>query len=398
MIGRLKIAVLGESSRASLRDVLRGIAGYARLHGPWRIYHYGNTSKAATLDELKCWGIQGVIAPIKSECQLKRFQQLDLPVVDIVGQHGGDKVSASIIHQERVAQLAASHLLERGFKHFGYCGLDGVKYSIDRCKHFVSAIRSAGCETITHTGPVIPRKKDFFSMELEGLLRQKDSAFIEWFGALPKPIGLMACNDIYARQVVDVCTEHGIAVPEEVAVIGVDNDDLVCELSDPTLSSVKTNSYQHGYEAAALLHRILEGEHDLVERVQVEPLGVVTRRSTDVLAITDSYIASALHFIRKHFRENITVNDILVHVPFSRSTLERRFMKIVGRSPKAEILRLQIEHVGELLSSTNFPLIKIARLSGFNYVGHMCEAFKDKTGFTPGQFRKSSQTKKPLNI
>ncbi|MEA1950187.1 MAG: DNA-binding transcriptional regulator [Planctomycetota bacterium] len=384
-----------ESSRASLRGVLRGIAGYARLHGPWTIYHYEETSQADTLDDLKHWGAQGVIGPIKSARQLERLQQLDLPVVDILGQFGVEEVSASLIDEWRVAQLAARHLLERGFEHFGYCGLFGVQYSADRRRHFVSTLRDAGYEVSVHNGPSVSRKEDFFSVEFEGQLQQHASEYAAWIKALPKPVGLMACNDVRARHIVDACTDYGVAVPEEVAVIGVDNDDLVCELSDPTLSSVKTNSYLHGHEAAALLHKIVEGRRSLVERVQVEPLGVVTRRSTDVLAIADSYVATAVHFIREHFRDGITVREVLSRVPLSRSTLERRFNKVLGRSPKAEILRLQIEHVQKLLSSTDFPLLKVAHMAGFSYASHMCEAFKEKTGFTPGQYRKRSQAEQP---
>ena len=157
--------------------MLRGIAGYARLHGPWRIYHYERTSKAATLNELKCWGAQGFIGPIKSARQLEQFQQLDLPVVDILGQYGVEVVSASLIHEQRVAQLAAHHFLERGFKQFGYYGLDGVQYSDDRCMHFVSTIRDAGYEVSMHNGPSVSHKKDLFSVEFEGQLRQRDPAF-----------------------------------------------------------------------------------------------------------------------------------------------------------------------------------------------------------------------------
>jgi LacI family transcriptional regulator len=400
MARRLKIALLVESSRASLREMLRGIADYARLHGPWTIYHFEETSKPGTLTQLKRWGAQGIIAPIKSPKQIEQLTKLDLPVVDTLGQYEVEGIPEILCDERAVAELAAQHLLERGFEHFGFCGLPGLRYSLDRCTHFAQILAEAGYETSVYNDVKPPHGDDIFSMEFEGKLHQNAEAFAQWIGSLPKPLGLMACNDARARQVVDVCTEYGLAVPEEIAVIGVDDDDLICELSDPTLSSVRQNSQKHGYEAAALLHRMIVvrgetkavGKSYTVEKSYIEPLGIVMRKSTDVLAIPDREVAVAVHFIREHFADGISVTDVLERVPLSRSTLERRFTKTIGRSPKAEILRVQLNRVRDLLAVTDFPVSKIADLTGFNYVAYMCNAFKEKTGLTPGQFRRKTRS------
>jgi len=195
-----------------------------------------------------------------------------------------------------------------------------------------------------------------------------------------------------AHQILSACTECGIAVPDEVAVIGVDNDEVLCELSNPPLTSIDPNAQEIGYEMAALLHRIIIGEDPLAGTVRIRPRGVVVRQSTEVTAIADSDTATAVHYIRKHACDGIGVEDVLRNVQLSRSTLDRRFARFVGHSPREEITRVRLQRVKELLITTDFTLVKIAELSGFEYVEYMCDLFKRTTGRTPGQFRKEPQS------
>ena len=204
----------------------------------------------------------------------------------------------------------------------------------------------------------------------------------------------MACNDLRAHQVLMACSDRNIAVPEELAVIGVDNDELICELCQPPLSSIEQNSEGIGYQAARLLDRLLDGEAEPTEPIPVEPLGVVPRQSTSIVAISDADVAAAVHFIRTHVADGIQVSDVLQHVQISRSTLERRFARLLGRSPKAEILRVQLDRVKHLLSMTDFPLEKIARLTGFDYMESLCSTFKRITGQTPGQYRSNNSDRR----
>jgi len=198
--------------------------------------------------------------------------------------------------------------------------------------------------------------------------------------------------------VLSACGDCGIAVPDQLAVIGVDNDELLCELCRPPLSSVELNPQKVGYEAAALLDRMLDGKLPPAEQKSIPPLGVIARQSTDVVAIADADVASSVHFIREHACEGMQVEDLLQRVQISRSTLERRFARLLGRSPKAEILRVQFDRVKQLLARTDYPLAKIAQLTGFRHVENLCYLFKKKTGRTPGQYRNESQGEGPSRI
>ena len=211
----------------------------------------------------------------------------------------------------------------------------------------------------------------------------------KWLAGLPKPVGIMACYDIKAQQVLDVCRELDLAVPEQVAVIGADNDHLLCNLSDPPLSSVIPNSRRAGYEAARLLDQMMFGEKVDNNAVLVRPLGIETRQSTDTLAIEDAEIAEALRFIRRHASSGINVGDVLKAVPLSRRVLESRFRKLLGRTPHEEIVRQRIGRVQQLLSETELSLREIADRTGFEHAEYLSVAFKQATGQTPTQFRKS---------
>jgi LacI family transcriptional regulator len=193
------------------------------------------------------------------------------------------------------------------------------------------------------------------------------------------------------QQLLSACRAIGVAVPDEVAVIGVDNEEVLCDLSDPPLSSVVPNTERIGYEAATLLHRGMKGHKLPARQVLIEPLGVVTRRSTEVLAVDDRQIAAAARFIREHACENIDVADVLRAVPLSRSTLERRYIKIMGHSPKHAIVRFRLNRAKQLLAETDFPLAAIAEKIGLPHVEYLSRIFKKKIGMTPAQYRARSQ-------
>ena len=186
------------------------------------------------------------------------------------------------------------------------------------------------------------------------------------------------------------CREVGLAVPDEVAVIGVDKDEIYCELSDLPLSSVILNTQQIGFEGAELLSRLMsEGSTDF-QSILVKPLGVLARQSTDVLAIDDRFIAAALKHIREHACDGLDVDGILKVVPLSRSVLERRFTQILGISPKGEILRIRLDRVCRLLAESDLSLAEVAGKAGFTHPEYMSRLFKGKMGITPGEFRKQA--------
>ena len=224
------------------------------------------------------------------------------------------------------------------------------------------------------------------SIEADGLLAER--ALAAWLRGLPRPVGLMASNDVRARQVLDICADQGISVPHEIAVIGVDNDELLCEMSNPSLSSVVPDTETIGFNAAALVDRMIRGDTPPDAPPRVKPLGMVERASTDALAIRDADTAAAVRFIRSRACDGITVSDVLDHVQVSRSTLQRRFLGSVGRSAKSEILRVRLQRAKHLLRTTCHSLAEIAELTGFGYPANLSQAFAKDTGQTPGQYRR----------
>jgi LacI family transcriptional regulator len=392
---RLRVALLIESSRASGRGLLGGIASYVRTHGPWSVYHYERALGDAAPVRLHDWRPDGIIARVESRRLIRLIEQWNVPTVDVLGWYRLEGIPQLGNDRRAIARMAAEYLLERGLEHFAYCGFPGLAYSDQRGDHFADYLQNVGrhghiyrdshSERRSHPS----RRTNLTTTEAQGLLQIDELA--AWLHDLPKPVGLLACNDIRAQQVLSACSEHGIAVPDRVAVIGVDNDEVLCEMCDPPLTSIELNNRRIGYEAAAQLERMIRGEPVPTEKLLVPPVRVVSRASTDLMAVADSDVAAAIHFIREHACEGICVEDVLAHVAISASSLKRRFAASLGRSPKAEILRVQLERVKHLLRSTNLPLAKVAELAGFQHVEWMCKLFKKKTCFTAGQFRKDAQ-------
>jgi len=210
---------------------------------------------------------------------------------------------------------------------------------------------------------------------------------------LRKPVAVMSCVDMRAFQAIGAAQSVGLLVPEEVALIGVNNDAIRCELSYPPLSSVAPNAFQSGYHAAEMLDRMMAGAPPGARELLIEPLGVVTRPSSDILAIDDKTMANALGFIRERACHGTNVEQVMRAAFASRSQLEKKFRRFLGRSPQAEIRRVQVAKIRQLLVETDFPLKKIADLTGFEHVEYMCVVFKRLTGESPGGYRKKTQAK-----
>ncbi|MBN1589320.1 MAG: DNA-binding transcriptional regulator [Pirellulales bacterium] len=385
MARRLRIALLIGASRQYRRDLLRGIADYARVHGPWSFYHEEQIQGTSVPAWLKHWEGDGILARLETRHLVDEIRKKGLPTVDLLGRFDVEGIPAFDNDSVAVARLGAEHLLNRGFEHFAYCGLPGVHYSDSTGACFVEYLRKAGYSVSHFEGP---SRHEVSGANAEHKAALHEDELARWLVTLPKPVGLMACNDLRAQQVLNACSKRDIAVPNDVAVLGADNDDVLCGLSNPPLSSIDPNARRIGRESAALLERMIAGEPPPRDKILIEPAGVVVRRSTDVLAIADRTVAAAVEYIRDHATEGLHVDDVLRRVRLSRSTLERRFAKYLGRSPKAEILRVQLQRVKQFLAETDYPLNKVARLSGFNHVENMCNLFRRRVGQTPGNYRK----------
>jgi len=278
-----------------------------------------------------------------------------------------------------IGKLAAEHLLDRGFTNFAYCGFDHLSWSRDRGEGFGKRVAKAGFETNFYEQPRTLNKR---------LWENEQNLMADWLKSLPKPVGLMACNDDRAQQVIEACKMANLRVPEQIAIVGVDNDEFVCDLSETPISSIPLNNEQAGYEAAQLLHRVMAGEKIRHRDIVVQPTHVVTRQSTDILAIEDSDVAVALRYIRQHSRDIIQVNDVLNVVTVGRRTLEEKFHKIIGRSIYAEITRVRINQISRAIVETNQPISQIASLFGYSSTAHIARYFRRVKGMTPLEYRK----------
>ncbi len=382
---RPRVALLVESSRAYGRGILLGVATFVRQHGPWSIFFQDLNMCDDTPEWLKHWQGEGVLSRLENGDVVDVIQRLKVPAVYLRHVNPRMKMPSILTDNAAVSRRCFDHLSERGFRHFAFCGFNGADYSDERRDAFAERVRQAGliCDIYTEHRQIVRTN----TADYEGLGLNDGGKVADWIKRLPKPVGVMACNDMRGQHLLDACRAVGVASPEEVAVIGADNDDVICNLCDPPLSSVVPDTERIGYEAASMLARMMAGGQSPPARTFVEPRGIVTRRSTEVLAIEDRQIAAAARFIREHACEGIDVSDVLAAVPMSRSTMDRRFLNILGRSPKDEILRVRLDRVRQLLAETDFPLKLIAEKVGLDHAEHLSRVFKSRIGTTPSEFR-----------
>jgi len=384
MTRHLHVALIVETSSIYGRQILRGITRYVRSHHPWSLFFEQRDLGALPPAWFTRWRGDGVICRVINPPLARQLHRSKIPVVNLNDIHSGLGFPLIRSDDQAIGRLAAEHLLERGFRHFAFCGFSGQDWSGRRGAAFRAALQTAGfaCPVYESSwgGPNAPPWED------------EQDEIGQWIQTLPRPLGVMACNDVRGQHVLDSCQRVQTSVPEEVAVIGVDNDEVLCELCDPPLSSVVPNPEQIGYEAAALLDRLMAGEKPPEQEKLIEPLGLVARQSSDVLAIDDPLIVSAVRYIREHACQGATVQDVLKQVPLSRTILEHRFRKYLGRSPRAEIRAVQLKRVKQLLAETDLSLERIALLAGYEHPEYMSVVFKRQTAQTPGQYRRVAQS------
>lgn len=376
-----RVALLIESSNAYGRGLLHGVVSYVREHRPWSFYVVEQGRGDPPPPWLANWDGDGIIARIENSKIARAIVKSGLPAVDVSAARLVPALPWVETNDISIAKLAAEHLLGRGFKHFGYCGDARFNWSKWRLAHFVDAIQFAGFKC----GVYQPREARGEKVE------HQIAGIAAWLKKLPRPVGVLACYDIRAQQVLVACRSLGLAVPDEVAIVGVDNDELLCDLCSPPLSSVIPNNHQAGYEAARLLDQMMSGMKVPPKPHLIEPIRVAIRQSSDVLAVHDRDIALAMHYIREHACDGINVSDVLKAVPLSRRVLESRFKKLLDITPHEEILRVQLNRVKQLLTETNLSLFQIAGRTGFEHVEYLSVVFKREVGMPPREFRMTNR-------
>ncbi len=365
-----------------MRKVVSGVMTFAHQRGNWNVC----LPESRSSNSLECmlagrW--DGVIVGF-DDPHGPELLRLSVPLVGVGGGYGWFRPDMKIPYvgtdNTAVARLAADHLLERGFVHFAYCGYSPTPVngcSQKRAQAFHDAILQAGHSCAVHNAP------NTASDTWERLCGE----LAQWLTSLPRPLGLMACNDSRAMQILEACRMAGLRVPEDVAVVGVDNEEAICPFTDPPLTSVDQGAQQTGYEAALLLDQWMGGEPVAPGNRSVSPVGMVARASTEIVAAGDNDVAAALRFIREHAGEAIGLDDVGSVTGSTNSTLRRRFKAVLGRTVHDEIRRVRIERAKRLLVSTDWTFRQIARQSGFCSVQHMSTRVRQATGHTPRQYR-----------
>ena len=373
-----QVILLLESSRGSGRALLRGFAGYARHHGAWAFEWEpgGLTEIGPRLNKLDADGII-----VRDGKNIKQVLALGIPTV-VVGHHREEYpgVAQVLTDSAEAARLAAEHLLGCGFKNFAFCGPSRFRWSEARRQSFQEHIARRGHEV------------HFFDAQSEGAKTTwgtQHRAMSRWLAALPKPVGIMACNDDYAQHLVAACKGADIHIPDQVGIIGVDNDELVCELASPPISSVAINFERAGFESARLLDRwIRQGKIPVPSRISAPATYVVARLSTDILAVDDPQLLKALRFIRDHARENIRVVDVARAGGLSRRALENRFRWELGRSILQEIRRIRVDLIARMLIETDLPVSQIAEALGYENLQHIARYFRKEKSMSLVAYRK----------
>jgi LacI family transcriptional regulator len=383
--GMAKVALLVSEVIGYSDAVMRGVCAYARPHRPW-LFHTGPLGEGI-LRRLREWRPDGIIARVLDEAMADALLAFGVPVVNVSAARAGldGRLPRVGLDDRAIGAMAARFFAECGLRQVGFCGYRGTLFSDER----EAGLRRAAADLGLNAHCCEDDLADYGRSPSDRSWATEWQKLEAWATTLPRPIGVLAANDFIGLDLCQVCHRLGIGVPQEVAVLGVDNMQTLCELTTPALASIETGAERVGYAAAELLDRLMAAADypraDLPLRVP--PVRVVRRLSADILAIRHPDLAAATRYIRDHATEQIGVTDILRHVPISRRSLEQGMRAVLGRSPLQEIRRVQIEEARRLLSQTALPIAQVAERCGFLSAERMATVFRRATGCTPREYR-----------
>jgi LacI family transcriptional regulator len=379
-----KVALLIETSNRYGRDLLYGVRDWIQQRGErWSIRFTEQSRHAPIPNWLTDWQGDGIIARVDSPQIATSLKKTRLPVVDVSADRAKSAFPRVSIDNEAVTRLAVEHLKDKGIRHIAYIGDRRFMWARQRENEFRRLMKRGGQPLTIYKNRVAEKAGAGSDSELQGIVR--------WLKNLPRPVGIFACNDNRALQVLEACQQSDFGVPDEVAVIGVDDDEVLCQLCHPPLTSVLPNARLTGHEAAAMLSRMMHGERLATQTRQVEPIRVVERQSTDATALNDPKIAAAVRFINEHACEGIDVSDVLRAVPVSRTLFDSRFKALLGHSPHVHIVAKRVERAKQLLIDNDVAITVIAELAGFSSASYMSTVFRRETDLTPLAYRNRKQ-------
>jgi len=384
-----KVALLIETSGETGRELLRGVLRYSQTHGPWGLHVSPGDVNDLTLPNMKAWNGTGIVVRISNQAVADAVLQAKLPtvVIDLDDKWLKTGQFANAIElrtdSEAIGKMAAEYFLERNYHRFAAVGeVCECNWSRIRMKSFRKRLSEAGFSCHTYLPPNLG-ESDW------GVEQKRLSA---WLQSLPKPIAVFSTTDARARQVLDACLAEKLQVPEELAVLGVDNDEFICEIAWPSLSSIAMNTEQRAYEAAEMLHAMMKKRTTKKGKViYYEPLSVITRKSTAIYHTTDALVAKSLKFIHENIGQSIGVPEVARAVGASRRVLEKRFRRELRRSIHKEIQRVRFQRIQLLLLRTKMTFAEIAEAAGFENENYMQKAFRKEFNITMNQYRKQQK-------
>lgn len=358
-------------------QIHRGIARYARQAG-WIL----DNSMARDGMAPERWDGDGVIGVVGDRFDVaKMARNLTVPMVDLAWQADELDLPRVLPDNEEIGRLGAEHLLERGYEHLAFFNHSDDWADRERCEPFIRHVHATGLEPV-----VLNWRSEWRRSNRDR--RDAPQWLAEELTRLPKPLAVMATADHGAALVIEGCELAGLQAPEQVAVLGVNNSELDCEFGRVPLSSVDPALDRLGFEGSALLDRLMTGEAAPSDPIRIPPRGVVTRRSTDIIAVAHVHVARAIRFIWEHFTEPISVDDVVAAVPMSRAGLYRTFQRYTGRSIADEIARRRVELARRLLADTDEKVHEVARRCGFGSVVSFSRTFSRVVGQPPSTFRR----------
>jgi LacI family transcriptional regulator len=385
-----QVMILLEMSNKINRDRIQGILRYERLYGPWRLHIVEGKRFEQPSRDLKSLGVDGVIAGTTLTELLEPVMRARVPTVlfdpldpQATKPYPLFRYSTICCDSLGVGRMGAEYLLEQGFSNFAFVSdIWDSNWALKRRDGFVTRLASAGFACHVYHSLSAAARGDWG-------VEQKSMA--TWLASLPKPIGLMAANDVRGRQVLDTCLMAEISVPDQVAVLGVDNDELICATTNPPMSSILRDTEGSGYLSAQILDRLMRGKSRKREAVLYRPLRVVARQSTEKLQFTDRLAVKAVEFIRINAGIGMNVTDVVKHLKVSRRLAELRFRQAVGHSIHDELQNARLAQVRRLLQETDLSIAEITEHCGYESESYLGLVFRKRFDMTMRQFRKTSK-------
>lgn len=374
-----KVALLVETTRTYTRELLAGVRRYIARHGPWCTFLELRALDSSPPAWLRHWDGDGILTRTFTRETADLITATGLPAVELRATNFPGRRPFVGMDNAHIGRAVAEHFFERGYRQFAAYSLKTERFFIERVRNFVSAVDFLGCHCSELPESTSDSVRDW---------EQTQARLIAWLGQLPKPVGIFAANDQLGVHLLEACQRAGVSVPEEVAVVGAENEETLCAFATPPLTSVRFDGLAVGYAAAELLDRLMQGKSPRHAEILIPPKGIVARASSDELVINDPLVARAARMIRENARTDINVDDLCRKLNVSRSTLDRRMKAALHRSPKQEIARIRFREVERLLRETDLTIEAVAAQTGFTHSHYFQAAFKQTYGVTPGQFRR----------